>query len=89
MQPLTILLFATIAQLAQAATISLINGLGYNASINQTIVGALAGAGTAAEGSNVDRRVLHNILLGWLWSPFLGVSAAAAASVVLHRIFHA
>ena len=89
MQPLTILLFAAIAQPAQAATISLINGLGYNASINQTIVGALAGAGTAAEGSNVDRRLLRNILPGWLWSPLLGVSTAAVASVARHRIFHA
>jgi phosphate/sulfate permease len=80
---------AAIAQLAQAATISLINGVGYNASINQTIVGALAGAGSAAEEPLVDRRVLRNILLGWLWSPLLGVSAAAAASVVLRRVFHA
>jgi len=79
---------AAIAQLAQAVTISLINGLGYNASINQTIVGALAGAGNAVEGSTLDRRVLRNIVLGWLWSPLLGVSAAAVASVVLHRIFH-
>ncbi|MGH7635303.1 MAG: inorganic phosphate transporter, partial [Gemmatimonadaceae bacterium] len=70
------------------ASISLINGAGYNASINHTIVGALAGAGNAVEGSKLDRRVLRNIVLGWLWSPLLGVSAAAVASVVLHRIFH-
>lgn len=79
---------AATAQLSQALTLTAINTLGYNASINQTIIGGLAGAGTAVAPDKLDRGVLRKIVLNWTWSPLLGTTAAAVTSVLLHGIFH-
>lgn len=80
---------AATAQLSQAAAISAANALGHNASINQTIVGGLAGAGSAVRRAHLDRRVLRNIVLGWILSPLFGVAGAAAMSALLHVAFGA
>lgn len=54
---------AATSQLAQATSLSIINGIGYNASINQTIVDGLTGSGLAAYRSKLNWRVIRNIVL--------------------------
>lgn len=75
---------AATAQLSQAITLTAANVVGYNASINQTIVAGLIGTGAAARPDKLDRKVLRNILMNWTWSPALGSAAAAMVTVVLH-----
>lgn len=75
---------AATAQLSQAVTLSVENAFGYNASINQTIVGGLAGTGAAAAPDKLNRRVLRGIVLNWIWSPLLGTAAAALVTLVFH-----
>lgn len=50
---------AATAQFSQAAVVTALNVLGYNASINQTIVGGLAGAGLAAAPDKLDWAMLR------------------------------
>jgi PiT family inorganic phosphate transporter len=83
--PLDVPLAAT-AQLSKAATLSALNALGYNASINQTIVGGLTGVGTAVARPKLNRNVLRNITLTWFWSPLLGLGCSALMTVMLHMI---
>jgi phosphate/sulfate permease len=78
---------AATAQASQAISITAINILGHNASINQTIVSGLTGAGLAAAPERVDWSVLRRIVLNWVLSPILGVLSAALTDVVLHAIF--
>ncbi len=81
--PLDVPLAGT-AQLSKAISLSVINAFGYNASINQTIVGGLVGVGSAVARDKLDRKVLRNIVLNWTLSPLLGLSSAALASLTLH-----
>ncbi|MGI8576713.1 MAG: hypothetical protein ACR2KG_02090 [Nocardioidaceae bacterium] len=72
---------AASSQLAQAITLSALNGVGYNASINQTIVGGLVGAGSAVKENKMNRKNVINIVVTWFWSPILGIASAAVASL--------
>lgn len=67
--------------------LSAINAAGYNASINQTIIGGLAAVGSAVESAKLDRRVIRNIVVSWGWRPVLGIGSPVVASLVLHAIF--
>lgn len=78
---------AATAQLAQAITLTIINAAGYNASINQTIVGGLTGSGLAANRSALKWKVIRTIVLNWTWSPALGLSCAALLTVALRALF--
>ena len=78
---------AAIAQLSQAFSITIINSAGYNASINQTIVGGLTGTGVGMDRTKVNWKVLRNILLNWILSPALGLSGAALLTVLLSMVF--
>lgn len=84
--PLDVPLAAT-AQLSKAMTLSAINAFGYNASINQTTVGGLTGVGSAVARSKLDRVVVRNIALTWVWSPVLGLGSAALVSLILNAVF--
>lgn len=75
------------AQLAQAMTMTSLNLAGYNASINQTIVGGLVGAGGAQHQKPIHRRTVRNIVLTWFWSPLLGTASAALIALALRAIF--
>ncbi len=75
---------AAAAQLSQATTLTIENAFGLNASINQTIVGGLTGTGVAVSPDKLNRKVLRNIVLNWLWSPVLGTAVAALVTLVLH-----
>ena len=78
---------AATAQLSQALTLTAINALGYNASINQTIVGGLTGAGAAVAPEKLDHSVLRKIVLNWALSPVLGATSAAATCWLLRALF--
>ena len=60
--------------------------MGYNASINQTIVGGLTGTGAAAAPEKLNQKVLRGIVLNWVRSPIMGTAAAALVTLVLHAI---
>ncbi len=79
---------ATAAQLVQAAVILVAVSFGYFTSMNQALVGAMAGARPSA----VDRRVLLGIVRGWATGPpvsfalaLLAALAVRAAGVTLAR----
>lgn len=78
---------AATAQFSKAVALSGANALGYNASINQTIIGGLIGVGTAQKENKLNRTVARNIALNWILSPVLGLAAAAAVSLILRAIF--
>ena len=83
--PLDVPLAAT-AQFAKAAAISTLNAFGYNASINQSVVGGLAGVGLATDRSKLNRGALRNIALNWILSPLLGTVSAAVLDLLLHAL---
>jgi PiT family inorganic phosphate transporter len=78
---------AATAQLSQAITLSIINTVGYNASINQTIVGGLIGSGLAADRNKLNWNVIRNILMNWIWSPVLSLSSSVLITIILKAIF--
>lgn len=78
---------AVTAQFSQALSLTAANLIGYNASINQTIVGGLAGAGVAVAPDNLDRSMVRKIVLNWAWSPAMGLPVAAFSYWLLYIIF--
>lgn len=77
---------AAAAQLSKALALSVANALGYNASINQTIVGGLLGAGAAVKGKNVDRHVIRGIVLNWTLSPAISLASSLAITALLQAV---
>jgi PiT family inorganic phosphate transporter len=77
---------AATAQVAQALTMTIINTLGHNASINQTIVGGLSGSGFAVDRRRLNMRVIRNILVNWTLSPALGLAVSALITVGLRAM---
>lgn len=69
---------AASAQLTKSIVISVLNVLGVNASMNQTIVAALASMGAR-------KKVLRSIVLGWIYSPVIGFAVSFALSYLLAR----
>lgn len=80
--PLDVQMAAT-AQFSKALALSGANALGYNASINQTIVAGLIGVGAAQRQRKINRRVARNIALNWTLSPILGLGCSALLTVIL------
>lgn len=78
---------AASAQLAQAIVMTGINAAGYNASLNQTIVGGLTGSGLATGANRLNWPVVRSIILNWTWSPVLGLLASAVMTVALRALF--
>jgi len=66
---------ATAAQLVQAAVVLAAVAFGFFTSMNQALVGAMAGAGFARGRETVHLDTLFSILQGWVLGP--GVSIAA------------
>jgi phosphate/sulfate permease len=69
---------AAAAQLTKAVVISALNIFGVNASMNQTIVAALASMGAR-------KKVLKSIILGWVYSPVIGFAVSFGLSLLLAR----
>ena len=63
---------ATAAQLVQAIVVLTAVFFGYFTSMNQALVGAMAGAGLARGHETIDRQVIFGILRGWIIGPVAG-----------------
>jgi inorganic phosphate transporter, PiT family len=75
---------ATAAQLVQALVILVAVSFGYFTSLNQALVGAMAGAATARGRHAVQRRTLVGIVRGWLVGPPSSFALAALAALAVH-----
>lgn len=67
---------ATAAQLVQAAVVLAAIGFGFFTSMNQALVGAMAGAGAARGRHTVHTATLSGILRGWIIGPGAGIALA-------------
>lgn len=65
------------AQSTKIAILLILNSFGLNASMNQTLVGALAGLGARG-------RAIRNILIGWVLSPVLGLALSMLVYMLLN-----
>jgi PiT family inorganic phosphate transporter len=61
------------AHITKIASLLMINTLGLNASMNQTLVAALARLGA-------ERRVVMRIVAGWIYSPLIGLTISFSIS---------
>ena len=66
---------ATAAQLVQAAVVLAAVAFGFFTSMNQALVGAMAGAGFARGRETVHLATLFSILQGWVLGPALSIAA--------------
>jgi PiT family inorganic phosphate transporter len=67
---------ATAAQLVQAVVVLCAVAFGLFTSMNQALVGAMAGAGLARGRHTVQTASLYGILRGWIIGPAAGITAA-------------
>jgi PiT family inorganic phosphate transporter len=67
---------ATAAQGVQALVVIVAVSFGFFTSMNQALVGAMAGAGIARGRETVDRYVLTGIVRGWAIGPGAGIAVA-------------
>jgi PiT family inorganic phosphate transporter len=74
---------ATTAQLVQALVIFIAVSFGYFTSLNQALVGAMAGAGTARGRNAVRTRTLLGIVRGWVIGPPSAFAVALAAALAV------
>ena len=63
---------ATAAQLVQALVVLTAVAFGYFTSMNQALIGAMAGTGFARGRRTIDTRVMLGVLRGWLIGPAAG-----------------
>jgi PiT family inorganic phosphate transporter len=72
---------ATAAQLVQGLVVLTAVGFGYFTSMNQALIGAMAGTGFARDRRTIETKVILGIVRGWVIGPGAGfVLAWAAAS---------
>ena len=67
---------AAAAQLTKSGIISTLNLFGLNASMNQTVISALASMGAR-------KNVLVSIIKSWIYSPLIGFVTAYGLSLLL------
>ena len=77
------LTMATAAQLVQGLVVLTAVGCGYFTSMNQALIGAMAGAGLARRRDAVRWPVVRGILLGWLIGPAAGLVLGYGAGLVV------
>src|SRR5439155_21531603 len=73
---------ATAAQLVQAGVILAAVAFGYFSSMNQALVGAMAGAGLARGRETVRPGMVLGILRGWIVGPALGIGAGYVLGLI-------
>lgn len=73
---------ATAAQLVQALVVLSAVGFGYFTSMNQALIGAMAGTGLARSRRTIDTGVLFGIVRGWIIGPGAGFIAAYVATEI-------
>jgi len=74
---------ATAAQLVQALVILVAVSFGYFTSMNQALVGAMAGAGAARGRHAVNRKTLLGIVRGWTFGPPSSFTLALLAALLV------
>jgi PiT family inorganic phosphate transporter len=74
---------ATAAQLVQAGVVLAAVAFGFFTSMNQALVGAMAGAGFARGRETVHLSTLFSILQGWVLGPAASIAAAYAFGLIL------
>jgi inorganic phosphate transporter, PiT family len=77
---------ATAAQLVQALVVLSAVFFGYFTSMNQALIGAMAGTGFARGRETIDRKVIFGILRGWIIGPAAGAMLGYAFGL-LTRLF--
>ena len=71
------------SQLAQGITAHIAASLGYPTSMNQAMIGGIAGAGLARGINTINMKVLKEIVVSWFFTPIVG----GIVSYVLYFIF--
>jgi inorganic phosphate transporter, PiT family len=69
---------ATAAQLVQALVVLTAVLFGYFTSMNQALIGAMAGTGFARGRETIDKKVIFGILRGWIIGPAAGAALGYA-----------
>ena len=77
---------ATTAQLVQALVILVAVSFGYFTSMNQALVGAMAGAGSARGRQTVQTKNLMGIVRGWVTGPPTSFLLALVAALVVRAV---
>jgi PiT family inorganic phosphate transporter len=77
---------ATAAQFVQAAVVLVAVSFGLFTSMNQALVGGMAGAGTARGRNAVHTRTLIGIVRGWLTGPPSAFLLALGAALVVRAL---
>ena len=77
---------ATAAQLVQALVVLTAVLAGYFTSMNQALIGAMAGAGFARGRETIDQRVIGAVLRGWVVGPLAGMTLGFSFCWLLQRI---
>ena len=77
------LAMASAAQGVQALVVLIAAAFGFFTSMNQALIGAMAGTGFARGRETVQRKQLRGILRGWLIGPLSGLAVAA----IIERLF--
>lgn len=73
---------ATAAQLVQALVVLTAVFFGYFTSMNQALIGAMAGTGFARGRETIDKKVIFGILRGWIIGPAAGAALGYAFGLV-------
>lgn len=82
------LTMASAAQGVQALVVLVAVTQGYFTSMNQALIGAMAGTGLARGRETVQRKQILGILRGWAIGPFSGLALAFALEWVMRLIIH-
>ena len=72
---------ATAAQLVQALVVLTAVSFGYFTSMNQALIGAMAGTGLARGRQTIDTKVISGIIRGWIIGPGAGFMLAYAIAI--------
>lgn len=77
---------ATAAQLVQALVVLTVVFFGYFTSMNQALIGAMAGTGFARGRETIDKKVIFGILRGWIIGPAAGAALGYAFGLAVRII---
>ncbi len=74
------------AQLAQGITAHIAASLGYPTSMNQAMIGGIAGAGLARGVQAIDMKALKEIVISWFFTPLVGGLVSYVLYFLLSRL---
>ena len=79
---------ASAAQAVQALVVLVAVTLGLFTSINQALIGAMAGTGLARGRETVQKKQILGIFQGWLIGPLSGIALAFALEWLIRNVIH-